>query len=86
VRLVALSWGWDVINQCWVKEKKKGMAWHQWVVRLAKIGISLYEFDEMKLFNSMRDFLIQLKIKENSIGPNPHMGFDAFTTFLVKHD
>jgi hypothetical protein len=53
VRIVALSWGWDVDSVC---ESSVGGKWDRKDVRLAKIIRSLWLFQEQDYFLSMQTF------------------------------
>lgn len=61
VCLLALAWGWNVKNYNWVANPDNEMGWNNWSVRLGKVGMSLIAFNQMDLFNSMRNFLIALR-------------------------
>lgn len=63
VRLVCLSWGWDVSATRRV-ELFPGMGYQNWDVRLAKMCRSLYLFKEEALLKSVQNFAHQVQQSE----------------------
>ena len=56
VRLVALSWGWDVAAATHIPAPKLGQSWHNWPVRLFKAALSCRLFGYADLFSSLKTF------------------------------
>ena len=54
VALVAASWGWDVLGQCYLANPKPGQSWHQWPIRLYKMAQSVKLFGYEELFKSLK--------------------------------
>lgn len=60
VRLLALSWGWDLEAQAYIAHPHQDQKWHQWPVRLYKCAKSLQLFGFDSEFASMNKLAIDL--------------------------
>lgn len=69
VHLMLRSWGWDLETGSWCHNRHPQQGWRNWSVRLGKVALSLATFQEMLLFNKVRDFLRALLDEENAGRP-----------------
>jgi len=60
VKLLTLSWGWDLDRRRPVANPDPGQKWNHYEVRLGKMADSLKIFDERRLFESLRAFFQSL--------------------------
>ena len=63
VRLVALSWGWDVTAATHIPTPRSGQSWHRWPVRLFKAALSCRLFGYQGQFASLRTYALDLMHK-----------------------
>merc|ERR1712107_531565 len=80
VTLMLKSWAWDLDSNSWCDDRHPHQGWRNWSVRLGKVALSLATFNEMLLFNRVRDFLLAL-VEEMKAG-QPHLTAESGHTEL----
>lgn len=60
VRILLLSWGWDMRARRPVLECDPDQRWMQWPIRLEKCGRSLWLFEELAAYQSVRGYALSL--------------------------
>lgn len=60
VRLLALSWGWDITNRIQIANPAPDQKWQNWPIRLYKCARSLRVFGFEDYFDSMKIFAKRL--------------------------
>lgn len=60
VRLVAASWGWDLLGCRYIEHPQPGQSWHHWPVRLFKAAQSVRLFGYEDYFASLKIFALDL--------------------------
>lgn len=60
VRLLALSWGWDLAAQDYIANPKPEQSWQQWPIRLHKAAKSLKLFGFDTEFTSLKKYATDL--------------------------
>jgi len=61
--LLALSWGWDLLNRRYITDPKPDQKWQNWPIRLYKASKSLKLFGFEEHFESMKMFARDLILK-----------------------
>jgi len=64
VKLLTLSWGWDIDQQKPVNNPDPDQKWNHYEVRLGKMADSLKLFGEIELFKSLRQYFLSLPASE----------------------
>jgi hypothetical protein len=60
VRLVAASWGWDLLGCRYIDHPQAGQCWHDWPVRLFKAAQSVKLFGYDETFASLKIYALDL--------------------------
>ena len=60
VRILLLSWGWDLQSRTPVRACDPDQRWMQWPIRLEKCGRSLWLFEEFDAYRSVRGYALSL--------------------------
>jgi len=81
VRILLLSWGWDLHRRSLVDQPAHDQVWQHWPIRLEKCGRSLRLFDERSAYASVRDYTLTLIRNEV---PLMYRGRDCGDLFLEQ--
>lgn len=62
VSLVCLAWGWDLSAAHWVDDLEPAQRWSRWPVRLYKMALSAWLFQQPEVYASLRKLAQCLQI------------------------
>jgi hypothetical protein len=81
VYLLARSWGWDIDKRDYIPDPDPGQAWANWPIRLYKMAKSVKLFGFTEVFDSLRQYALDLAHRGMSFD---YSGRNLIDYFMIK--